>query len=314
MSWRNWLQRTKSEIKGRRGSLLSQLPNHTHLSYRKLPFYFGNRGNISAQRKSLRVAIMEGIPAVIIGNLLGGPILTAYLLYLGASSSEVGLVLAIPPLANLIQLAAAFYMQRLTNRKLYMALSGVLHRSLWVLTGLIPLLVPAQGQVPLFVGMFLLSFLFASISGVFWSSLVADFVPSQVRGRYFGIRNTIHWAMGSIALLLAGQLLERFEEQTAFYILYVIAAICTAWNFYELCRYPNPPFERSATTSKAGMFLKPLGDRTFMKATLYIALFILIQNIAVPLFSFVMLDILAISYLQLTTITTVQMVVMMVCY
>lgn len=51
-----------------------------------------------------------------------------------------------------------------------------------------------------------------------------------------------------------------------------------------------------------------------MLATVFIAGFILLQNTAVPLFSFVMLDVLEISYTQLTVVTVVQMIVMMISY
>src|SRR5690606_12075324 len=82
----------------------------------------------------------------------------------------------------------------------------------------------------------------------------------------------------------------------------------------ELFKYPNPPFEKSAEKSGIRQLLKPIKDRSFMMATAFIALFILLQNIAVPLFSFVMLDVLHVSYTQLTIVTTVQMIVMMISY
>ncbi|REE85177.1 putative MFS family arabinose efflux permease [Paenibacillus taihuensis] len=272
------------------------------------------RKELSEQRRGLLTSIIEGIPAVIIANLLGGPILTIYIVYLGGTASDVGLVMAIPALANLVQLVAAFYMQKFTNRRLLLTIFGVLHRTFWVATGLIPFLVPEHLRVGVFIGLFLMSFLSASASSVFWTSLVADMVPPQVRGRYFGIRNTIHWAVGSIVLLVGGQILEQLNDQTGFIILYAISAVCTIWNGMELWRYPNPPFQKSEASSSAALFLKPLKDRGFMKATLFIALYILLQNIAIPLFSYVMLETLHISKWMITLITTVQMVVTMFSY
>ncbi|MBW7476621.1 MFS transporter [Paenibacillus oenotherae] len=272
------------------------------------------RKNLSQQRRGLLTSIMEGIPATLINNLLGGPILTAYILYLGGASEEVGLVMAIPALANMFQLIVAYYMQRFNNRLLLLTIAGVTHRLVWVATGLIPFFVAEEYRVTVFIAMYLASFLFASTSGMLWTSIIADMVPAKVRGRFFGIRNTIHWAVASVALLIGGQILEHLNEATGFAVLYIIAAVCAVWNAIELRRYPNPPFEKSAEASSGRRFLKPLKDISYMKATLFIALFILMQNIAVPLFSFVMLDILTINYLWVTVITTVQMVVMMVSY
>ncbi|BBH24842.1 MFS transporter [Paenibacillus baekrokdamisoli] len=273
-----------------------------------------HRKTLSDQRRGLLTSIMEGIPATIIGNLLGGPILTIFIVYLGGNSQEVGLALAIPALANMVQLVAAFYMQRFNNRRLLLTLFSVIHRILWVSTGLIPLFVSEDLRVTVFIGMFLLSFISASTGGVFWTSIIADMVPAQVRGRYFGIRNTIHWAVASISLLVGGQILEHFTEQTGFIILYGVSAVCTVWNALELRRYPNPPFERSKESSSAALFFKPMKDLSYMKATVFISIFILLQNIAVPLFSYVMLETLHISKWWITVITTVQMVVMMFSY
>ncbi|WP_169086303.1 MFS transporter [Paenibacillus sp. PL91] len=272
------------------------------------------RRRMSEQRRGLHTAVMEGIPANIIGNLLGGPLLTAYLLYLGAKSDAIGIALAIPAFANLVQLIIAFYMHRFENRRLHILVFSMVHRTLWTATGLIPFWVPEAYWVSTYIAMFTISFICAQAGGVLWTSLVADMVPAQVRGRYFGIRNTIHWAVASLCLLIGGQILNRLPEGSGFVMLYVICAVATIWNGIELYRYPNLPLERSNESSKWKKLQKPLRDRTYLLATLFLATFIMIQNIAVPLFSFVMLDIVKLNYTWVTIITTIQMVVMMFSY
>lgn len=268
----------------------------------------------SANRQHLRNAVYEGIPATIIANLIGGPLMTGYLLFLGANPSQIGVVLAIPPLANLVQIAVAMYMQRISNRKMAMLITGVSHRVIWLLTGLIPYLLAKEWWVHAYIPILLLSFIMASANSVIWSSLIADFVPAQVRGRYFGLRNTICWAIGSVALLIGGQILDRYPGQLGFAILFAISAVCLIWNGYAYWQYPNPPFEKSQAPTRLHMLQKPFQDRAFLIATLFIAVFVLIQNIAVPLFSFVMLDVLGIGYRWMSMITTIQMIVMMLSY
>lgn len=273
-----------------------------------------SRRRMSEQRKGLHTAVIEGIPATIIGNLLGGPLLTAYLLYLGAKSDAIGVALAIPAFANLFQLVIAFYMHRFENRRLYVMLFSLVHRTLWIATGLIPFWLPEAYWVPTYIVMFIISFICAQSAGVLWTSLVADMVPARVRGRYFGIRNTIHWAVASLCLLIGGQILNRMPEGSGFVVLYIICAVATVWNAIELLRYPNLPLEKSNESSKWKMLKKPLADRNYLQATLFLATFILIQNISVPLFSYVMLDIVKLNYTWVTVITTVQMIVMMFSY
>ncbi|ANE46281.1 MFS transporter [Paenibacillus swuensis] len=268
----------------------------------------------SVNRRSLRTLTLEGVPALMVGNLLGGPFLTGYMLYLGATSEQVGIALAIPAFANLIQLFIAFYMHRFPNRKLALVLLGGSHRILWALTGFIPFLMPKELWVGTFIGMFLLSFVMASASGVFWTSLVADIVPAKVRGRYFGIRNTIHGAVAALAVLVGGQILDRWPEETGFMILYAIALICTVVNIYYLACYPNPTMAEASESKSYKLLLKPFKDRTFFKASLFLALWILLQNAVVPLFSYMMLDVHGISIQWVSIITTMQMLVMMASY
>lgn len=258
--------------------------------------------------------LIEGIPANILAYLLGGPLQTAFLLYLGFTSEQIGFVLAIPYLALLVQLFIAFAMQRWQNRRFYVTLFGVGHRILWVATGLIPLLAPKAAWVPLYIALYLLSYISVQICGIVWTSLLADAVPPSIRGKYFGIRNTIHFAVVCTTLLVGGQILEWLPGGAGFTVLYVVGALCILWNGWALMRYPNPPFQPSPNASSIKMLFRPFQDRSFLSATLFISLFLFVQNVSVPLFSYSMLNILNMTYGEVTLITMLQNVVMMISY
>ncbi len=279
-----------------------------------LSFKLRTPRRISEMRRGLYAGTYEGITALIVMNAIGGPFLTGYLLWLGASSQQIGLALAIQPLANTLQIVAAFYMQKFQNRKLALTLLGTTHRVLWLLTGLIPFVVPKEWWIPVYFLLYSMSFMLASTGGVVWSSLISDMVPGKLRGRYFGIRNAVCWAIGSIVLLISGQIMESYPGMEGFSILFIIAAVATGLNFHGYLLYTNPPFEASSSSSKMGMLAAPLKDRTFIRAALFIAVFVLIQNVTVPLFSYVMLDVIQIGYSWVSALTTVQMVAMMIGY
>lgn len=273
-----------------------------------------NRISDSENRRGMRTSLLEGIPATIITNLLGGPLQTAYLLYLGFSSEQIGLVTAIPSLTLISQIFIAFGMRRWSNRRRMVTLFAVANRLLWTMTALIPLFFPEASWFWTYVILFFTSYIFAQSAAVVWTSLMADIVPVAVRGRYFGIRNTIHWAIASLTLLLGGQWMEHVPGGKGFACLFLVSAVCVVWNGWELARYSNPPFESSSGGSSAGMLLKPLRDRSFLPATLFLTLFLLLQNVAVPLFSYAMLNILHLSYSSVTLITMFQNIVMMFSY
>ncbi|WP_373229135.1 MFS transporter [Cohnella sp.] len=272
------------------------------------------RQSESENRRGLRMSIVEGIPASILGNLLGGPLQTVYLTYLGFSAFHVGLVLAIPPFALLIQIIIAIAMQSWQNRRFYITLFGVIHRVLWVGTGLIPLTFTQDTWIPIYIAVWLISMIAGQAAGVIWTSLMADVVPPSIRGKYFGIRNTTHWAVVCFTLLAGGQIMEWLPGAQGFTVLFTVSALCVVWNGWALSRYPNPPFQPSVSGRSMRMMIRPFADRRFLSATLFISVFILLQNVVIPLFSYVMLEILDLSTSKVTMIIMLQNLVMMISY
>ncbi|MED5015727.1 MFS transporter [Paenibacillus chibensis] len=265
----------------------------------------------SVQRKNLRIATMEGVPAVMFQTLLGGQFLTGFLLYLGASSSELGFVLAITTFVNIAQLFAAFLIQRLKSRKWTLVLFVACHRILWGATGLIPFLFPKPYWVAAFIVLYTLAFMFNTVGGILWNSLISDIVPARVRGRYFGIRNTMLNALGTLVMYAGGIILDHEPGGKGFLILYIIVWICIAANIAMFFMYPDMPFERSSESKFVPMMKKPLKDSAFLKATLFLGGFLFLQNLVVPLYSYVMLQLLHINYQTLSLLNVAQTVFMM---
>ncbi|WP_156390101.1 MULTISPECIES: MFS transporter [unclassified Paenibacillus] len=272
------------------------------------------RKKVSSYRRSLLIATLEGFPAVIIFQLLGGPFLTGYLLYLGATSTEIGLVLAITTVVNIIQIGMAVVMQKFRNRKRMLLIFASSHRLLWTSVGLIPFLFPKDLWVVMYIVLYTAAHLGNAAGGIVWTSLISDAVPGPVRGRYFGLRNTILGGVSSLALFIGGQILDRYPGGQGFNYLFIICSVCVVLNILAFGLYPNPPFEPSTASNPVGMIGKPLKDRAFLKAILFLAVFLFVQGVTVPLFSYVMLKLMKINYETVSLITVVHTVVMMASY
>ena len=117
---------------------------------------------------------MEGIPAVVALTLLGGPFLTGYLLYLGASSSQIGFVMAITTFVNITQLGIAYVLQRVRSPKWTMVGLVAIHRLMWTATGLIPFLFDKSVWVTAFIVMYTIAFLANAGAGIIWTNLMGD--------------------------------------------------------------------------------------------------------------------------------------------
>ncbi|UQZ34645.1 MFS transporter [Paenibacillus sp. PK3_47] len=268
----------------------------------------------SVHRKNLQIATFEGIPSTIFQVLLQGQFLTGFLLYLGASSSQIGFVLALTTLVNVAQIGVAFLIQKLPSRKWAMVTFIGLHRLLWGSTGLVPFIFPKEHWVTAFIVLYTIAFIANTAGGVLWNSVISDLVPARVRGRYFGIRNTLLNALGSLVMYGGGIVLDRFPGGQGFLILYIVVWIFSVSNIIVFFFYPDVPFEKSEEKDFLPMFRKPLQDRLFMKSTLFLAAWLLLQNLTVPLYSYVMLQLLHINYETLSLLNVSQTVFMMASF
>ncbi len=265
----------------------------------------------SEQRRNLAMATWEGVPSVIFQTLLGGQFLTGFLLYLGATSGELGFVLAITTFVNIGQLFVAFLIQKIRSRKWAFVIFGTIQRVLWGATGLAPFLFPQKYWVAAYIGLYVSAFLLNTFVGMLWNSLISDIVPARVRGRYFGIRNMILNGLGTLFMFIGGMLLDRFPGGQGFLYLYIVAWICITANIVTFFFYPDLPFERSEETKFLPMLKRPLRDRSFIKATGFIAGFLFLQNLIVPMYSYVMLELLEINYKTISLLNVTQTLFMM---
>ena len=137
--------------------------------------------------RSLRLSIWEGTLAILFINWSTGVILTGYALALGASPKALALLGALPFLA---QLTAPLALALRGSRKALVVRLNLLARLLF-LPAVLAAFLPEGLRVPgllLFAG---LSQLLAAPVGVLWLSWMADLVPEERRGCYFGLRNAL---------------------------------------------------------------------------------------------------------------------------
>ncbi|HEY9820404.1 MAG TPA: MFS transporter, partial [Candidatus Sericytochromatia bacterium] len=84
-------------------------------------------------RTSLRALTTEGGFATVFYSIIGGALLSNFLLDLGASTVEIGLLASIPQLTNLLQPLGAYLGDRFKSRNWYSLLIFGTSRLLWLM-------------------------------------------------------------------------------------------------------------------------------------------------------------------------------------
>ncbi|WP_038057861.1 MFS transporter [Thermus amyloliquefaciens] len=155
--------------------------------------------------RSLRLSIWEGVLAILFLNWSTGVMVTGYALALGASPKALALLGALPFLAQLLTPLALFLRG---NRKALAGRLNLLSRVLFLPAALAGFL-PEGWRVPTLLFFAGLSQLLAAPVGVLWLSWMADLVPEERRGRYFGFRNALLGLVGTLGNLGGGLVADR---------------------------------------------------------------------------------------------------------
>jgi MFS family permease len=146
-------------------------------------------------RSSLEASTADGIFAAVYSNITGGVLLTNFVMDLGASPTQIGLLASIPLIANLLQPLGAYWSEQLTSRHWYCLGVYIPSRLLWLLLLLGLGLLHWNYIEPqtLIIGTLAIAFLsygVGALGSAAWLSWMAVLVPKRLRGRYFGLRNS----------------------------------------------------------------------------------------------------------------------------
>ena len=115
-----------------------------------------------------------------------GTFVTGLALALGASNFELGLIGALPVVAQLLQLFAAWWVERRGNRR-FIVVSSSLGRVLWIIPPLM-LFAPFEPGTRLAIAILAMAVSFAmmAVCSNAWLNWMTDLIPASLRGRFFG--------------------------------------------------------------------------------------------------------------------------------
>ncbi len=265
-----------------------------------------DKSDIRHTLSALKISIYDGIFAQGFAVLTGSIFLPAFALVLGANAFEIGLLAAIPFFATVSQIFGAWLVEKYQEQKQLVLFSSVTARSLWLplIFGSIWMTGDRPGLfLKIFIGGVIFYHLFASISGVSWLSWMASLVPEEIRGRYFGLRNSILGLLTLVVTLGGGYYLDWFQRRflhlpptRAFEILFLVAVFCAVLSSLFLIRQPGIPGETLWPGNWRERFWLPLRNQEFKRFLKFGVIWSFAVNCASPFFIVYMLADLNMSY------------------
>jgi hypothetical protein len=255
-------------------------------------------------RTSLRASTLDGVLATVFGSVTTGVLLTNFLLELGATSVEIGLLSSIPLFVNLLQPLGAYLGDRTTSRHWYSMLIFGSSRFLWVILLLLMAGVSyshtERHQLLMWtLGVVSITHILGSLGSASWFSWMAALVPRQLRGRYFGVRNSAANLVNLICVPLMGWGVSTWKGGAiqGYGIVLFLGIICgllsLAFQFFIIDVNPQTAHQdckrvaRRDATQAASKWFK---DANFLRFLLYYSTWTFAVNLSTPFYSLYMLD------------------------
>lgn len=252
-----------------------------------------------------RALVKDAAWATTAGALYGGVILVGFALELGATPVVIGLLAAIPFLAQVLQVAAIALVERVRQRRKITVLSVSVARTLILSLALIPFVDGQPLQLALLVAAQAAIALAGSVGGCAFNSWVHQVVPREALGKLFSRRLFWSTLLSLIGALAAGYLVQAWpleDKLQAYAIAFVAAGAAGFMSSHYLLAVPEPPMPSSGPPLPLAELLRaPFADANFRSVIAFMASWNLASNIAAP---FITVYLLRQMGFELGTVTT----------
>ena len=265
-------------------------------------------------RLGMRMMLYDAGFVTVMGVLTTGALLVGFALALGASNVVVGMVAAVGPLAQILQLPSIVVVEWFRKRKILSLFAAGVSRAALLSIAFVPWFVPQMYWIHAFVALLLVYFAFANLLGCAWNSWIRDLVPLQVFGTFFAKRLAIATFIGGLLTVFGAVAVDectrRFGTPLGAYSgIFVFAALSAFVSMAFVGRMPEPVMPRQVDTPLREILRQPLHDAKFRPVLIFAGWWNFAVNFAAPFFAVYMLRDLGLSMIWVIGLSVVSQMV-----
>ena len=196
-------------------------------------------------KKGQDFLILECICGTSMMRLAQGAFIAGFAKMLGMSQGLIGIISAIPMLANVIQLLGGIYFGNMTQYKLPVTFASLIARTLLGTIYFLPLLFIGNSQQAISL---VLIYAIANFGIAFLNppliNWIMDLAPESIRGQYFARREMFTMIIAAIGELIIAKMLDIFKiqgvERLGFNILGIIVIIWAWMSIFAFSKVKEP--------------------------------------------------------------------------
>jgi MFS family permease len=271
------------------------------------------RNNETDVSYGLRALLYDSVCSQIMDTLTGGAFLVAFALLLGASNTVVGLLAAISPLTQLLQLPAIYLVDRMASRKTLVVFSSFFSRVFWFAVAVVPWLVADEQRLSVLLVCLFFYFGLASISACGFNPWIRDFVPEKIMGRYFGKCLAVATAAGVLIAVPAGMGIEIGKSYSLgqfipYAVLFIVGGMFGLAGVYFLTRIPEPRITAHKPQGVLETLAQPIRDLNFRRLLMFFGTWFFAINLAGPFYAVYMIKQLELSMSLVVGLTALSQI------
>lgn len=234
-----------------------------------------------------RVLVMDAAWASLTGALSGGVVIAAFVLYLGATPSQLGALASLTLLAQAAQLPAIALVHRVRRRKQIVVLTLTAARLAIPALALLALLPPGDAAIAGLMAAQLIITALGSVAGCALNSWLHQLLPQEGLGAFFSRRLFAATVVACGGTLLAGWLIDHppaGQVAYAYAIAFVAAGVAGMVSTTYLARCPEPemPPDPPGSRGLLAALWEPLRDPAFRPLLLLLTTWNIASNLAAP--------------------------------
>lgn len=251
--------------------------------------------------------------ASLCGAFSGGVILTAFALALQASPFELGLLAAIPFLAQAAQWPASALIEHVRRRRLIGVLALSAARLLILAMAALPLLASPARALALLLALQVAIALLHAVGGCAVNSWLHQLIPPGRLGAFFSRRLFWGTSLACAGTLAAGALVERSPGAasvvTPFAGAFALAAAAGLASSFFLARAPEPLMrDAGPRVGLAERLRGPLRPGNFRRLLVFLGSWTLAANLALPFVAVYLMEQLHYALIAVTRLWVVSQV------
>jgi MFS family permease len=244
----------------------------------------------AARSRGLRAYQADGVCSQVRDALLSGPLLVGYALLLGASNTQVGLLAALGPATQVLQLPTVALIERWRRRKAICLWAALVGRTTALGLLVLPWALPAGARVPGLFGILLVMAAFGTVSGAAWNPWMRDFLPEERRNRVVARRMAIATAIGAPLTLGAGIAIDRLREAfdapaEAYVMVLGVGVLAGLAGLIPLGRIPEPGMGPASHRPWRDVVRAPFRHPEFRALVAFLAAWTFATNLSAPFFT-----------------------------